>query len=474
MNISRTIYSANCTCHSTEEVYKLIDSSTNVLSYNWLTAQKYANNIMNGNGGTQGVASVYRNTPNYSWNNPRNAEASSNKVSNENQTQETTDFMRSIKVGATDVQDALSALTSGTKVATSSDEDNLTANLVYGASKDIADTKIKIDQIATSQKNEGAAVKSTDAFSSPGTHEFEIELGDGSVKMFRVDVAASDTNEMVQQKMADAINGAKSGIKASVITENGQSRLEIESEKTGEYNKFTVRDCGDSTLVSDMGVGEATREAQNAQYRLNGSSEVLTSGSNEISLSNGVYVTLKGATSDDVTVSTKMDRGDMEKNVKELADGINKMLTAAYKDGGTGAQKLVDEIASTFQIYSSSLENIGISVGNDGLISVDSEKLSTAAENGTLTSFFTDTSKHANYGFVNKISNLADKVAGNPSAYASATTSSGSGSTTSSSLDSILNSGASESNSYYTELYNSYKATSGLGGNSGFLMDLFT
>ena len=118
--------------------------------------------------------------------------------------------------------------------------------------------------------------------------------------------------------------------------------------------------------------------------------------------------------------------GDTEKaaeKAKTAVEGFVKSYNDLYsesaqKQDDPKAQNLASKMVNLSKTYSGSLSSIGVGFDKDGKMTVDSEKLNAAAENGKLETFFTQ-NNGKNYGFTNQLAKLADNVTRNTSNYVS-------------------------------------------------------
>jgi hypothetical protein len=105
--------------------------------------------------------------------------------------------------------------------------------------------------------------------------------------------------------------------------------------------------------------------------------------------------------------------------IKEIVGGVNNMLSAVYENVGKGSERLFDDIVGAVRTYAPSLDRIGVSMGSEGLLKIDEDKLKTASENGEINMFANKTSS-SNYGFMSKISKVASNIETNPAYYTNA------------------------------------------------------
>jgi len=304
-------------------------------------------------------------------------------------------------------------------IAASSKDEALTVSITdqTAAAKTLQSGKnVTIQQLATAQKNTGAALNATSlGGAKSGTNRFTLEK-DGKTFSFNVNINVYDSARTAQQKMADAINKQKTGVNAAVEYDGktGKSVLTLTSNETGAGNAFTVRDTADgSNLVSKLGVGQASEQARDAEYTVDG--ERRTSAKNTVELGGGVTGTLKKAGPDTLNVTAKKDIEGVSKVVRDITDNFNGLLKTARSSGDRGAQALRQRLDSIAGSYASSLRNIGITRGKDGMLEVDDKKLRKAFEEGSAERYLGDNS----YGFTQRLSQIAKQADGNPGQFLS-------------------------------------------------------
>ena len=330
-----------------------------------------------------------------------------------------------------DIRSASSALTSSIKelsgpafsarTATSSNTDVMTVKYSGNRPNSITSMKVKVDQTAAGQQNEGSRLTANAAYEgTQGTNTIAIETG-GKTTQISVNASEGDTNRTVQQRMVDAINNAGINVKATLVndTEANTSTIRLESTVTGsdEKNSFTVRDVtGD--MASQTGVNEVTREGRDAIYSINGG-ETRTSQSNTVNLGNDITATFKQASSEAVVVAPGQDTSASRNAIEDMVKSYNNLFSAAAQNtDDPKAQSLASRLLSTVSLYSGALSDIGIGFDSSGRMRIDSERMNKAQESGRLERFFTENSGR-NFGFTNQLSRLADNVSRNPGNYVS-------------------------------------------------------
>ena len=317
----------------------------------------------------------------------------------------------------------LSNISFAKKTAVSSDPDELTVKYTGSKTGDIKQTTVKIDQLAAGQLNEGKRLNADAAFGTPGTNKFSVSIG-GITKEISINVAAGDSNSVVQQKMADAINKTGIGITAMVETDmkNNASMLKIESTGTGndDKNKFTITDIS-GDLAMQTGANDISREARDALYSVDGG-ERRSSRTNTVDLGGGLNVTFNKASGEAITISAGKDVDYAKSAVEGLVKTYNDLfIEAAQKTNDPKAQNLATKMVNISKTYSGALSNMGIGFDSEGRMTIDAKKLEEAAENGSLEKFFTENSGK-NYGFTNQLARLSENISLNTSNYVNRST----------------------------------------------------
>ena len=285
------------------------------------------------------------------------------------------------------------------------------AKLTSAATSSLQTNPVKLDvsQTAAAQTNAGGAMTADTTGVQAGEYNFAIEAG-GNTYNFTINVDANDTNASIQEKMATAINEQNIGVNASVTataaTEGNAATtsLSLTSAATGTDAAFTVTD-GEGGLAAAMGVADATQNAQNAVYSINGG-ETITSQSNDVSLAAGVNATLTGTGT--TSISLERDSQSAMDGIRGLVDSINSALKSANASDGKGSAKFVSDIQTMNQSYSASLAKMGISVSKDGELSiVDEELLQKATMDGSADRLFAD----SRFGFGARLDKIASNAA---------------------------------------------------------------
>ena len=271
---------------------------------------------------------------------------------------------------------------------------------------------IAVDAVATvalgstASSNKGAALAARATFSAAS----------GSADV-TVTALATDTVTTLAAK----INAANAGVVATAFFDGTGDRLLLSSKDTGAEAGFRVQvaDTGDSNTNTDnaglsrfgydpnaaafgmASVGISVQEGQNASARINGMA--VTSKTNALA-SNipGVTIDLKAVTTSSVTMSVSEDVTLAVKNVNDFVtayNALNKNLADLTKyDAGTKTASLFQADSSILGLQSvlrnmlgsisngstyQRLSDVGLERQLDGSLTMNTSKLSTAANNGT-------------------------------------------------------------------------------------------
>ena len=332
-------------------------------------------------------------------------------------------YVKNIKSASKDLSSSLKELSGAAfnkKTAISSDNDVMSVKYTGNKASDIKQTTVNVDQTAAGQVNEGSRMNANAAFGDSGVNKFSININ-GKENEISVNIAAGESNSSVQQKMADAINNAGIGVKATVEADSssGVSMLKLESTGTGDNasGKFSITDIT-GNLSEKTGANQVSVEARNAIYRVNGGA-AKTSESNNVDIGGGLNVTFNKASDRAITISAGKDSNSAKVAVESFVKSYNDLyIEAAQRASDPKSQNLASKMIGVSKTYSGSLSSIGIGFDNDGKMTLDTAKLNAASENGSLEKFFTENAGK-NYGFTNQLARLSDNVSRNTSNFVS-------------------------------------------------------
>ncbi|RED55479.1 flagellin hook IN motif-containing protein [Cohnella lupini] len=289
-------------------------------------------------------------------------------------------FLKSVQTVQASAKDILQKNTSALQ---SREADSSDRSSIWGAAQSGATVKsyqVKVQSLARAQTNIGSDLDKEDLTSiQSGTNRFKLTIG-GKSSTITSNISSTDTNEQALTKLRNAINDAKTGVTAVIVSDSnaGTRRLELRSDATGAGSRFEIADeVGDAAAKS--GIVSATTTASDAEYSVNGGA-TQTSGSNMIELEKGkASATLLKPTTDAVEVRIRPDEGQVTKQIGKLVSDYNAMQERLSEAGGY----LSPAVKRSFDhsIDSNSFEQIGIVGRNsDGSLRFDATKLSASLE----------------------------------------------------------------------------------------------
>lgn len=272
------------------------------------------------------------------------------------------------------------------KIATSSNPEIVTAEYVGDTTFFTTEEGFEIEvlQLATPQTNIGNFLKRDEHDFAPGSYAFDLNINSNSYE-FQYNINHSDSNEDVLHKLARLFGNAHIGIKAEILNGSQQmAALRLESNQTGlaphESEIFQIipentRQSRESMKL--LGIDAVTNAAENATFLLNGTKH--SSYLNTFTINNSFSVTLNGISkkNEPVIIGFKPGSEAVTDDVELLVNTFNSILSIAdkYKDSRQSNEKLLKDMGTVSKTFSSSLSPMGLSVSDNGQITVDRDKL---------------------------------------------------------------------------------------------------
>lgn len=271
------------------------------------------------------------------------------------------------------------------KSAFSSDEDVVTASYIGPQNPDteVPDLQLEVKSLASSQENLGLFLKEGKIALPPDTYSFDIGINDMNYE-FQFTIGETETNRDVQERLVRLINNSGIGLKAELAESEGRTSLRLTSEATGlsqgRQQIFSVSDNHTSKTagtVEYFGLDYTSRNASNASFLVNG--EERTASSNRFTIGKLYEVELKGISADGkpAQIGLKTDTESLADNVGQLIGSYNDFIRAAssYLETQSKSRQLVSELKGIAGFYGNSLETLGVSMGEDGILNVDKDLL---------------------------------------------------------------------------------------------------
>jgi flagellar hook-associated protein 2 len=292
------------------------------------------------------------------------------------------------------------------KATFSSDVGTATANATAVA----GNYQFYVEQLATAGQVSYSGITSSNV-TGAAAGSLAVKLADGS--SFTVNLANGDkdaNNVLTAQEIAAAINMEatnNSRVTASTLTVNGQTRLVLTSNLTGQNNSVAGIDTsnlGDANLQTQLGDPNMAATAGTDAVVWVGAqnsapANKITQASNTFNVVDGVAMTFtkaQAAGAPPVTLTVARDSGGTATNVQNFVDAWNKMmatlgdLTAAGdaakgKDSGiyasdSGIASLKSRMQSLLRtsVGGASLVTYGITAQRDGTLALDKTRLDKA------------------------------------------------------------------------------------------------
>jgi len=316
------------------------------------------------------------------------------------------------------------------KTVSSSDASTVTATAQPGATlgtHSLLVTQLaKYDTLVSSEMSQsGTDISDADG---AGTSTFSVTINNKTTDI-KVAVNSGDSNSKVMANIAAALNAANIGVNASVVNDTSSTaRLVFTSNNSGSTNSISVADVSgnmmedvgwtagvisDRTASSSTGAGFVNSDtgSLDAKFTLDGIP--IARSTNTISdVLNGVTFSLLGTqqpTDDPVTLTVSPDTSAIQTTVQSFISSYNKVIsslsqnmtdTSTNSSDGSGATVTRAPLAGdvTFMNLQLSLQNIlmspvssaksgnpnslsaiGITLNNDGTLSLSNQSALTTA-----------------------------------------------------------------------------------------------
>jgi flagellar hook-associated protein 2 len=288
-----------------------------------------------------------------------------------------------LQTSLTALADPAGALASMT--ATSSDTSVVDASAAAGATA--GSHVVVVNNIASAASAYSNYVASSSTTLTPGS--FTLQVGSGTPTTIQI---GSGVNTLDQ--LASYINGQSVGVTASVVNDSTGSRLAIVSNSTGSANGFTVSAASGLTFTQT-----ASQQGQDASLTVDGIP--IDSASNTVTGAvSGLTLNLVGAdVGGQVTVTVAPDSTSVETAIATFVGAYNTAIgdvntqytvSATNQEGplagDSTVQMLQDSLLSAGS-YSgggsgvSTLADLGITMNNDGTLTLNTATLDNAMQN---------------------------------------------------------------------------------------------
>ncbi|MCR4691699.1 MAG: flagellar filament capping protein FliD [Lachnospiraceae bacterium] len=250
--------------------------------------------------------------------------------------------------------------------------------------------ELGVAKLASPQENVGNYLPSADTILlRPGAYSFDLSINDIGYE-FQFQIREDDTNRDIQQRLARLISNADIGITGHVTDDGaGNSSLKLYSDQSGSASGreliFRISDENTSQsrgIVDYLGLDRVMQTPSDALFEINGIER--SASSNTFTIDKQFEVTLTGLSpTPDITtqIGLKNDIDSLAENIHSLVDSYNGFLDSTFRVTNDHAKssQLHSELSFMTRTYASDLEAIGLTFDEDGRLSIDDEKLKSAA-----------------------------------------------------------------------------------------------
>jgi len=308
-----------------------------------------------------------------------------------------TSALQSIQSDLTAFQTSLEALTDftgdfGALSVSSSNNDVVSATVANGTAT--RTHTVTVTHLATTSADYSASFSS--GTTQLPTGSFDLQVGTNAAVPIPVD-SAHNTDTL--SGLATYINKQNLGVTASVITDSSGSRLALVSQTSGAAGQITISNDTTGTNGNGMGFTDAV-DGHDALLTVDGIP--IDSASNTVTgVIPGVTLTLSGQSSTPVTLQISPNLTPIANDINNFVSSWNTLIqaintgiqynsstgTAGTLEGDTSVDFVQQELLAALTSSLSgnngavNLESIGISLQNDGTLSVDSATLNNALQN---------------------------------------------------------------------------------------------
>lgn len=288
------------------------------------------------------------------------------------------------------------------KAAYSSNDNVVTANFVgeQTVTEDIPSFEIEVESLATGQTNLGDYLPSdSKVFLRPKNYSFDLHINDMNYE-FQFSIGESETNRQVQERLCKLINNSNVGLESQILEDGkGNTALQINSVATGiiegKDRLFHISDYKTSQAagsVSYFGLNKTKTEASNSRFYINGAPH--SSYSNHFTVEKTFELHLKGTTDsgETVTIGTKNDVESLVGNISHMVQGYNDFMKSIseYRDEHPTSNRLLNEVGGIANYYQDTFSTLGLSVGEDGIISINPDEMKTSLESESMEDLFSN------------------------------------------------------------------------------------
>lgn len=305
-----------------------------------------------------------------------------------NFSQDTQECAVELKEGARGLKNTINDLTNGNtqqlfSKRTVFTDNPKTASVEYIGEEDardivLDDFEIRVEKLATGQKNVSHFFKTEQMMLLPGTYVFNVETNHQDYE-FQFSVGEGDKMGAVFEKLQRMINKSNIGLKSDILTKGSEQALEIVSNKTGDRENneliFRISDIPeeDYPVVQKLGLDQVSAMSENSSFWINGVHK--STQGNTFVAGKILEITLNGESEDtgSATIGFKTDTESITQHIETFVTEYNSFLNLVrdFKTVQPGSEKLLRACNEIAGRYRNDLESIGLEMLDNGNIEID-------------------------------------------------------------------------------------------------------
>jgi flagellar hook-associated protein 2 len=292
-----------------------------------------------------------------------------------------------------------------------------------------ASYEVTVENLASEQRTYSQSFSSNSGALAQ-TGNFTIKIGSGTAK--QIDVLATDSLDAIAGK----INQAGIRATASVFYDGSKYRLQVRGLDTGDDNALAFVETGTTLDLNGDGStptgGKTVQQAKNANLTIDGFT-VSRPTNQIIGAAPGVTFALTAKTTTAAAITVASDSQGLQTKLSALVSSYNTIIKASHNAAGFGTTVgQVDELKGDSTLRSitqrlnaaittkssggtgafQTLQDIGLSLDRNGMLALDSAKLSKAltADSASVVNLMARTAGSSNGGLVAKLADVATTI----------------------------------------------------------------
>ncbi len=292
------------------------------------------------------------------------------------------------------------------QILVSSNPDAVDVSILEGTTitDDDLPLSVEVSNLSSPQENHGNFVRSADASLVSGQYNFTIGIED-NVYSFQFNVSSGSTNLELQNKLADFINKTAIGLRTRIVqnAETGESRLDLIAITSGSSNgesSFSPADIrfpdnASHGIIAHFGLNNIGIPPVNTTFSVNGIPKEVRGRS--YLYNNTLTLSIRNTTLAPVSIEKVTNQEPVMEKMRSFVEKYNSIFSYVQdkQPDNNRAKKLLYDLNNSMRQFSSELENCGLHLTKDGVLSIDEKKLYMVAGNGTLEQLFSGESRFA-------------------------------------------------------------------------------